>query len=357
MKPKILAAAARLAFRGPALASTAALAAALLAAPAHAKELKVVATFSIIGDFARQVGGDRIALATLVPAGGDAHVYEPRPADAAAVGRADVVLANGLHFEGFLQRLIDASGSKARVATLTEGVQVLRNVEDHGQKDGEEGHGGHADADGHDHGDGQGHDHDHGHEGSHDHDHGHAAGHHHHGPDDPHAWQSAANAQVYVQNIADAFCQADQDGCAAYRANAQAYTRQLQALDAELKAEVARIPADRRTIITSHDAFGYYAQAYGFTFRAPQGISTDSEASAADVAALVRQIREQKASALFTENVSNPRLIRQIADETGVRQGGVLYSDALSRTGGPAATYVDMMRHNTATIREAILGH
>ncbi|SAI29914.1 periplasmic solute-binding protein [Bordetella ansorpii] len=316
---------------------------ALAAAPVSAKELKVVATFSIIGDFARQVGGDRIALTTLVPAGGDAHVYEPRPADAAAIGRADVVLANGLHFEGFLQRLIDASGSKAQVATLTDGVQVLRNTEE-------------AE---HDHN----HDHDHGkgaHDGHEDHDahagHGHEGGHHHHGPNDPHAWQSIANAQVYVKNIADAFCKADQEGCATYRANAESYTKTLQALDAEVKADVAQIPADKRTIITSHDAFGYYAKTYGFTFLAPQGISTDSEASAADVAKLVKQIKDEKAAALFTENISNPRLIQQIANETGLKQGGELYSDALSKAGGPATTYVDMMRHNTVTIRAAILG-
>lgn len=316
---------------------------ALAAAPVSAKELKVVATFSIIGDFARQVGGDRIALTTLVPAGGDAHVYEPRPADAAAIGRADVVLANGLHFEGFLQRLIDASASKAQVATLTDGVQVLRNTEE-------------AEHD-HDH------DHDHGkgaHDGHEDHDahagHGHEGGHHHHGPNDPHAWQSIANAQVYVKNIADAFCKADQEGCATYRANAESYTKTLQALDAEVKADVAQIPADKRTIITSHDAFGYYAKTYGFTFLAPQGISTDSEASAADVAKLVKQIKDEKAAALFTENISNPRLIQQIANETGLKQGGELYSDALSKAGGPATTYVDMMRHNTVTIRAAILG-
>lgn len=314
---------------------------ALAAAPAAAKDLKVVATFSIIGDFARQVGGDRIALTTLVPAGGDAHVYEPKPADAAAVGRADVVLANGLHFEGFLQRLIDASASKAQVATLTDGVQVLRNAEEAEHE--------------------QEHDHDHDHDrGDHGHEahagHAHEGGHHHHGPNDPHAWQSIANAQVYVKNIAEAFCKADQGNCATYRANADAYTKTLQALDAEVRADIAQIPADRRTIITSHDAFGYYAKTYGFTFLAPQGISTDSEASAADVARLVKQIKDEKASALFTENISNPRLIRQIADETGLKQGGVLFSDALSKAGGPATTYVDMMRHNTATIRAAILG-
>lgn len=320
-------------------------AASLLAgSPASAEALKVVATFSIIADYARQVGGERIVLTTLVGPGSDAHVYEPRPADAAAIGHADLVLANGLNFEGFLQRLVQASDSKAQVVTLTQGVKTLRNA-------GEDRHGhGHA----HDHA----HDHEHGHD--HKHDHGHDDGHshegHHHGPDDPHAWQSASNAQIYVKNIADAFCKADAAGCGAYRANAQAYTQRLRALDAELKAAVAQIPKDRRTIITSHDAFGYYGQAYGFRFLAPQGLSTDAEASASDVAALVTQIRQQKAAALFTESISNPRLIRQISEETGLAQGGQLYSDSLSDANGPAATYIDMMRHNTETIRKAILG-
>lgn len=326
----------------------------LAAAPAAAEALKVVATFSIIADYARQVGGERIALTTLVGPGSDAHVYEPKPADAAAVGHADLVLANGLNFEGFLQRLVQASGSKAQVVTLTRGVKPMRSAEE------ERGHGhGHDHAHDHDHAHNHDHAHDHEHGHDHKHDHGHDGGHshggHHHGPDDPHAWQSAANAQIYVKNIADAFCKADAAGCGAYRANAQAYTQRLQALDAELKAVVAQIPKDRRTIITSHDAFGYYGQAYGFRFLAPQGLSTDAEASASDVAALVTQIRQQKAAALFTESISNPRLIRQISEETGLAQGGQLYSDSLSDANGPASTYIDMMRHNTETIRKAIL--
>jgi zinc/manganese transport system substrate-binding protein len=159
-----------------------------------------------------------------------------------------------------------------------------------------------------------------------------------------------------VNNIAKAFCAADATGCPDYQANAKAYDEKLQALDAELKASVAQIPAARRTIITSHDAFGYLGREYGFLFLAPQGISTESEASAADVAALIQQIKNQKAAALFLENVSNPRLIQQIANETGMKIGGELYSDALSTADGPAATYIDMMRHNVNTIRDAALG-
>lgn len=302
-----------------------------IALPATAADLKVVASFSIIGDFAQNVGGDRIELTTLVGPNGDAHVYEPKPTDAVAMAGADVVLVNGLQFEGFLQRLVDASATKASIVELTKGVETLKMEEEghHDEaaeaKEGEE----------------------------------HAAeeeGHHHHGDIDPHAFQSVPNAEIYVKNIADAFCAADSAGCQAYQANATAYTTKLKALDEEVKAAVASIPADKRTIITSHDAFGYFAHQYGITFLAPEGISTESEASAADVAALIRQVRDDNASAIFVENVTNPRLIEQIAAETDLNVGGTLFSDALSDESGPAPTYIDMMRNNIATIRGAILG-
>ncbi|NYT68884.1 metal ABC transporter solute-binding protein, Zn/Mn family [Pusillimonas noertemannii] len=318
---------------------------ALLAWPqANAHELHVVSTFSIVSDFARNVGGERIALTTLVGPNGDAHSYEPKPADAVAVGQADVVLANGLHFEGFLDRLVQASNSTAPIVTLTRDVELLRNAEDEHEHDNHEDHD---------------HDHDHAQEHTDSHDHGHAkehAHHHHHGEYDPHAWQSVRNAQVYVTNIAKAFCAADAAGCPSYQANAKSYDEKLQALETELKAAVAQIPASQRTVITSHDAFGYLGRAYGLQFLAPQGLSTGSEASAAGVAALIQQIKKQEASAIFLENVSNPRLIQQIATETGMKIGGKLYSDALSPADGPASTYIDMMRHNVSTIRDAVLG-
>ena len=315
------------------------LAATMLALPftaTAAEPLKVVATFSIIGDFARQVGGDRIDLTTLVGPDGDAHVYEPRPQDAAVMSGADVILVNGLNFEGFLHRLVEASGTKAPVAELTKGVEAIKPGEDHHH--GEEAH---ASDDTHD---------DEvktaeaGHEG------------HDHGAFDPHAFQSASNAVIYVKNIADAFCAADAAGCDAYRANAATYTATLQALDAEVKQAVAAIPADKRIVITSHDAFGYFEHAYGIEFLAPEGVSTESEASAADVAALIDQVKEDKASAIFVENITNTRLVEQIAGETGLKVGGSLYSDALSAADGPASTYVDMMRHNIRTIAGAITG-
>lgn len=290
------------------------------AASAHAAPLKVVASFSIIGDFAKQIGGDRVDVATLVGPDGDAHVYEPKPADAERMADADVVLVNGLHFEGFLQRLVDSSATKASIVELTRGVTPMEAKEDHA----------HDAADAVDE-PGEGH-------------------------IDPHAFQSIANAKIYVGNIADAFCAADADGCDTYRANAASYDARLSDTEAKVKAAIAAIPADRRVIITSHDAFGYFERTYGLTFLAPEGISTESEASASDVAALIRQVRDDKASAVFVENISNPRLAEQIARETGLHVGGTLYSDALSAADGPASTYIDMMLHNVATIKGAILG-
>jgi zinc/manganese transport system substrate-binding protein len=285
---------------------------------AHADGLKVVASFSIIGDMAKQVGGEMVSVTTLVGPDSDAHVYEPRPQDAAAMAEADVVLINGLGFEGFIERLAKSSAPKAAPVELSKGVSTLDIAED-----------------------------DHGHE---------EPGHDHGGGIDPHAFQSVSNAQVFVRNIADAFCKSDAANCDAYKANAAAYAAKLSALDSEIKAAVKSIPTDKRIVITSHDAFGYFADAYGLTFHAPEGISTESEASAADVAKLIDQIREEKASAIFVENISDPRLIEQISKEAGVKVGGALYSDALSGPDGPAATYIDMMRHNVMTIKGAILG-
>jgi zinc/manganese transport system substrate-binding protein len=297
-------------------------------APASAANLKVVASFSIIGDFARNVGGDRTDVTTLVGPDGDAHVYEPRPADAVSLEQADVVLVNGLAFEGFMKRLIEASGTKAPVVEVTKGITPLKPEESEHHDEATETAAGH-DAE---------------------------EGHHHHGELDPHAWQSIENAQTYVKNIADAFCTADKAGCATYTANADAYVAKLEDLEKEVKASIESIPADKRTIITSHDAFGYFEHEYGLKFVAPEGISTEAGASAADVAKLVEQVREDKASAIFLENVTNPRLVEQIARETGLKVGGTLYSDALSGPDGPASTYIDMFRNNVATLKAAILG-
>ncbi|RWP72630.1 zinc ABC transporter substrate-binding protein AztC [Mesorhizobium sp.] len=285
------------------------------ASAALAEPLKVVASFTIIADFAKNVGGDRINLTTIVGPNGDAHVYEPSPADAVAMAGADVVLVNGLHFEGFLQRLVDASATKATIAVLTKDVTPINFKPEFADADAAEG----ADT-------------------------------------DPHAFQSIANAKIYVKNIADAFCTADAEGCDSYKANAAAYSAKLDAVEGEVKAAIQSIPEEKRVVITSHDAFGYFEKAYGLTFLAPEGVSTESEPSAADVAKLVSQVKQDKAAAVFIENITNARLIEQIASETGIKVGGTLYSDALSQPDGPASTYIDLMHNNIAQIKGAILG-
>ncbi|MEZ2333809.1 zinc ABC transporter substrate-binding protein AztC [Mesorhizobium sp. RCC_202] len=289
---------------------------------AFAAPLKVVASFTVIADFAKNVGGDRVNITTIVGPDGDAHVYEPSPADAVAMANADIVLVNGLHFEGFLQRLVDASATKASIVTLTKGVTPIDFKPEFADADAAEGAGI---------GGGK-------------------------TVTDPHAFQSIANAKIYVKNIADAFCAADSEGCVGYQTNAAAYTKKLDALEIEVKAAIQSIPEAKRVVITSHDAFGYFEHEYGLTFLAPQGISTDSEPSAADVAKLVEEVKQDKAAAIFIENITNPRLIEQIASETGIKVGGTLYSDALSQPDAPGSTYIDMMHNNITQIKGAILG-
>ncbi|WP_114946430.1 metal ABC transporter substrate-binding protein [Microvirga calopogonii] len=284
----------------------------LPAAAQNADRLKVVATFSILGDMVRHVGGERVEVTTLVGPNGDAHVYSPTPADGRRLTEATVVFTNGLKFEGWIDRLVKSSGTKAVKIEAAKGVKALQ-----------------SDDDGHDHG-------------------------HDHGGADPHAWQSIGNAKIYVANIRDALIAADEAGRATYEANAAAYLKQLDELDAEVKGLVAKIPPERRRIITSHDAFRYFEAAYGIDFVAPQGVSTESEASAKDVARIIQQIKREKISAVFVENVSDARLMERIAKETGAKIGERVYSDALSDESGPAATYIDMMRHNIRAFSAAL---
>jgi zinc/manganese transport system substrate-binding protein len=288
--------------------------ASLGATPALAQEkLKAVATFSILADFVKNIGGDKVEVISLVPPNGDAHVYSPTPADAKKLADAGIVFTNGLGFEGWIARLVKSSATKASVIVATKGIKALKAA------------------------------------GGHDHGHSHDAG-------DPHAWQSLANAKVYVANIRDALVAKDPANKSVYETNAAAYLAKLDALDKEVRETIARIPAERRRIITTHDAFGYFRAAYGVEFVAPQGVSTDSEASARDVARIIAQIKKQKIPAVFMENVSDPRLLKRIADETGAKVGGTLYSDALTGEKGDAPTYIDMMRHNIRTLSAALVG-
>lgn len=282
-------------------------------ASAQTEKIPVVATFSILGDFVREVGGDRVDVSALVGPGSDAHVYAPAPGDAKKVAAARLVVQNGLGFEGWIDRLIKASNTRARVVVATRGIKPIR---------------------------GQGH--------------GHGHGHAHGDENDPHAWQSVANAKTYVANIRDGLIAVDPAGRDAYTANAAAYLTRLDALEADIRAALARIPQERRKVITNHEAFGYLGAAYGLRFIAPQGVSTDAAPSAQAVARIIRQIRQEKIPAVFLENVSDPRLAERIAQESGAKLGGKLYSDQLSPPDGPAGTYIDMVRHNIRVLTAAL---
>ena len=281
-------------------------------------KLPVVATFSIIGDKVAHVGGDRVALTTLVGPDGDAHVFAPTPADAQTLAAAKVVFVNGVAFEGWLDRLIEASEYKGAVVVTTTGITLLEMAADEHGAEGE------AVAEGQE------------------------------GGRDPHAWQSLANARIYVANIEAGLTAADPDGAATYAANAAAYLAEIDAVEAEVIAAVEALPVERRAIVTSHDAFGYFGATYGLTLHAPEGPSTESEPSAADVATLITQMKAEGIPAVFMENISDTRLLDQITAETGAKIGGTLYSDALSPADGPAGTYLDMMRHNAATLSAAL---
>ena len=274
-------------------------------ARAHAA-VDVVASFSILGDMVRQVGGDRVRVTTLVGPDADAHVYRPTPADARAVAGARLLVINGLGFEGWIERLTEASGYKGRIVTATAGVEP-RRMEDHDQ-----------------------------------------------GEIDPHAWQSLANTRIYVRNIADGLAAIDPAGADIYRCNAARYMEEIDAVEALVRKAVDSLPAERRKVVTSHDAFGYLSATYGIEFHAPVGFSTEAEPSAGDVARLIRQINREKIPAVFVDNISDRRLLDQIVRETGARIGGTLYSDALSREDGPASTHLGMMLHNIRTLVAAL---
>jgi zinc/manganese transport system substrate-binding protein len=269
---------------------------------ASEEPIAVVASFSILADFVKRVGGAAVLVSTIVGPDGDAHVYEPTPADGKKLQRAKIVFVNGLGFEGWLDRLVKASGTKARVVVASAGV-APRELE---------------------------------------------------GAPDPHAWQDVANARRYVENIRAALAAADPARAALYDANAAKYIEELDALDAEIRRGLEAIPADRRRIVSTHDAFGYFSTRYGIEFIAPEGLSTEAEPSAKDVARIVDAARKEKVAAVFLENIVDPRLARSISADSGAKMGGALYSDALSPPGGPAPDYIAMMRHNVRELAKAL---
>lgn len=294
-----------------------------LALPAFAwagtSRLKVVASFSILADLAQQVGGGAVDVVSLVGPNGDAHVFEPSPQDAMKLQQARVLVSNGLGFEGWMPRLKSASGFNGLEIVASRGIKP-RAFDTHAH-DEQEDHGGH---------------------------------HRHHHAEDPHAWQDVRNVVTYVRNIAEGFSQADPSYAAHYRARGATYVARLNALDAHIRSTLGRLPPNRRTAVTNHDAFGYYAQAYGIRLVPARGLSTESEPSARDIARLIDQIRKERIPAVFVENIADPRLMEQLTRETGAVIGDKLYSDALLPSGGAASTYVDLMESNTAAFFKAL---
>lgn len=288
-----------------------------------ADKLDVVASFSILGDMVREVGGDHVAVTELIGPGGDTHSFSPSPSDAGRLSNAELVVFNGLNFEGWMERLIDATGYAGELVIASQGVSPLTGAEHH-----------HAD-DAHE---------------EHDDDH---AGHGHaHGGFDPHAWQDLRNAEIYVANIRDGLIAIDPDNAEDYRANAQRYTGEIRALDDQIRQLIDALPEDA-TVVTGHASFGYFSHAYGLRFIAPVGLSTESEASAANMGELVRMLRAERVSALFYENMTNPSTLRQLAEESGLPIAGTLYADALTAD-GEGSTYLGMMRHNAELLDQAL---
>ncbi|MDR9439962.1 MAG: zinc ABC transporter substrate-binding protein [Halomonas sp.] len=307
----------------------------LLALPAAlaAERVQVVTSFSILADMIENVGGEHVEVTALVGPDSDAHVYSPRPTDARDLAEADLVVFNGLQFEGWMERLIDASDFAGPLVVTTDGIAArIAAAEDDGHDD-------HDDA------------HDHGHDAQDqqtqdDHDG------HDHGPIDPHAWQDLGMGPLYVANILEGLIEADPDNSGAYQASAERYREEIAAADGDLRELLGEIPAGT-SVITGHDSFGHFARAYGLAFLSPQGLSTEAEPSAANMARLIDVIREENVQALFHENMTSPAMIDQLAEETGLPVAGTLYADALASE-GEASSWLGMMRHNARTLHDAL---
>lgn len=284
--------------------------ASVMAAPVVAQPLPVVTSFSILADLVKVIGGSHVEVTSLVGPNADAHVFDPTPADAKRLADAKLVVINGLGFEGWMDRLIKSSGYRGSVTVTSRGVKTIQEAAGHGHQ--------------------------------HGHSHIHAA--------DPHAWQNPLNVKQYVQNIRLALAAAKPAAAQEFEQRAQAYSRELDALDQSIRERLKPIPVAQRRIVTSHDAFGYFAAAYNVKFYPLQGLSTGSEPSAADVVRIIDQIKKNKVTAIFVENISDARVLERITKESGARIGGTLYADALSEPGTAVDTYLKLIEHNAATI-------
>ncbi|PIJ50608.1 metal ABC transporter substrate-binding protein [Erwinia sp. OLTSP20] len=268
----------------------------------QAKNIDAVASFSVLGDIVKQVGGEHVTVKTLVGPDGDPHTFEPTPQDGIALSKANVVFVSGLGMEGWMDRLISASGYQGKVVVASSGV-VSRSMEEDGKQ-----------------------------------------------ITDPHAWNSMKNGVIYAQNVMNALVTADPEDAAYFRQHGAAYIEKLRKLDSWAQQTFKAIPAAKRKVLTSHDAFGYFGQRYGVTFLSPVGFSTEAEASAGDVAKLIQQLKQEKIHTYFIENQTDPRLVKQIATASGAKPGGELYPEALSKQGGEAATYTQAFTHNVKVL-------
>jgi zinc/manganese transport system substrate-binding protein len=273
----------------------------------------VVSTNTIAHDLVLQVGGDLFQAECLLPAGSDPHAYEPKPADVRRVAVAKLVVANGLGFESWITKLVKNSGFRGELLILSTGITPLAAAE------------------------------------CEDHDH-----HHAHGEFDPHAWQDVGNVVRYVDNLRDALVRLMPMQAAAINARAAAYTAELQSLHAYAAAALGRLPAERRKLVTSHDALAYFGRAYGLDIVPIAGLSTGQEPNARQVSRLIRRIRAEKVPAVFIESTANPKLARLLAEEAGVKVPPSLYTDSVGPEGSPANTYAGMIRHNVDTIVAAL---
>ena len=274
----------------------------------QAKQIRAVASFSILADLVSQIGGEHVTVISLVGPNADAHVYEPKPQDAVALSSADIIFVNGLGFESWMERLQQVASRQTKVVVASKGIVPLIIVEG-GQQ-----------------------------------------------VPDPHAWQSPANGLIYARNVADALCGLDSEDCGKFRGNLEDFGNRMKFLDEDFRNRISHISESKRQVITTHDAFAYYGAAYGIRFLAAEGISTESEPSAQNLAKLISQMKHDKISALFLENMEDPRILEQIARETGVQPGGTLFADALSKPGQGGATYFDMLKHNGELLISAMAG-
>jgi zinc/manganese transport system substrate-binding protein len=273
---------------------------------ALAKNLNVVTSFTVLADMAKQVGGEHVTVKSLVGPDGDPHSFEPSPQDSVALSKADVVIVSGLGMEGWMDRLVSASGYKGKVIVASEGISTRKMVDDGKQIT------------------------------------------------DPHAWNSAENGAIYAQNITKALVAADPQDATAITDSGSEYVTRLKLLDSWAKTRFEAIPKSKRKVLTSHDAFGYFGQEYGVTFLAPVGFSTEAEANASDVAGLIKQLKSQQIKTYFIENQTDPRLVKQIASASGAQPGGELYPEALSAANGPASTYEMAFKHNVDAIANSM---